>query len=330
MAVVPVGIRDGKRVRRKVRARNEQDAKDKLARLQRAYRPGTSTATLGAYLAEWLDGWQEIRKSTRTSYAGHIRLHIDPLLGGIPLAQLSPSDIRRLVLDLQRKGLAAATVGRVITTLRIALNAALGERLIHDNPASHVKLPRVEREPVTPLTVEDADAIIEAVRGHWVEPIVRLLLGSGLRLGEAIGLDQGDLLLDGGYVRVRISKTRVRAVPISDDAVDALRKVLAAAPRRGPKEPAFFGPRESRHRLRGDSVTQVLPKLMERAGLGHLTPHSLRHGVATLMLTAGVPMRVISEQLGHRNPALTARIYAHVVPDAQRAALAVLERRQAQ
>jgi integrase len=74
--------------------------------------------------------------------------------------------------------------------------------------------------------------------------------------------------------------------------------------------------------MRGDSVTHAL-----RALTG-LTPHALRHGAATLMLTGGASMRTIAEQLGHRNPALTARVYAHVVPEAQRAAVSLLERRR--
>jgi integrase len=137
-------------------------------------------------------------------------------------------------------------------------------------------------------------------------------------------------MLDTGYVRVRVSKTTVRAVPISDDAVTALREALAAAPRRGADEPVFYSPRHQRERLRGSSVTHALPRILERAGLPPLTPHALRHGAATLMLADGHPMRVIAEQLGHRNPALTARVYAHVIPEAQRAAIGSLERRKAQ
>jgi integrase len=328
VAVVSLGVHNGKRVRRKIRAASERAAKAELDRLQRTYRAGGFTGTLDAYLDEWLAAHRRnVRASTYVSYAGHVRMHISPLLGGIPLARLEPRDVRRLIDELERKGLSSATIVRVVTTLRIALNAAVAERAIFDNPA-RVRLPRVEREPVKALTEAGADAILEAVRGHWVEPITRLLLGSGMRLGEAIGLNQGDLLLEQGYVRLRVTKTRVRAVPITDDAVAALRAAIAAAPRIGPDEPVFFGVRR-RDRMRGDSVTQVFPKLMEQAGLGHITPHGLRHGAATLMLTAGVPMRVISEQLGHRNPALTSRIYAHVIPEAQRAAITALERRQA-
>jgi integrase len=254
-------------------------------------------------------------------------LHIDPLLGGILLAKLRPADVRRLIDALEAKGLKPATIVRVVTTLRIALNAAVGERVIVDNAAAHIRLPSVDREPVRPLLHAEADAILNAVDGTWIGPLVRLLLGSGMRLGEAIGLDQRDLLLDAGFVRVRRSKTDVRAVPISDDAVAALREALALAPRRGPDEPVFYSPRRPRERLRGGSVSHALPRILQRAGLERLAPHALRHGAATLMLADGHPMRVIAEQLGHRNPAITARVYAHVIPEAQRSAVGSLERR---
>lgn len=332
VAIYPLGVVNGKRSRKKRRAATEQEALAELEQLRRTYRAGGTpiNSTLDAYLTEWLvDHGRSIEPSTRTSYEGHVRLHISPLLGGILVDRLQPADVRRLIRELERKRLKPATIGLVVTTLRIALNAAVADRSLSDNPAAHIRLPKVDREPVRPLTPAEADAIVDATAGEWIGPFIRLLLGSGLRRGEAIGLDQGDLMLDAGYVRVRVSKTTARAVPISDDAVAALREALAAAPRRGPNEPVFFSPRK-RDRLRGGSVTHALPRFLERAGLAYLTPHALRHGAATLMLAGGVPMRHIAEQLGHRNPALTARVYAHVIPEQQRAAVHHLERRRAQ
>ncbi|PZR64181.1 MAG: hypothetical protein DLM71_03055 [Chloroflexi bacterium] len=329
IARYPLGTINGRRASKRVRCASEREALAELERLRRAYGAGAEPAggTLDAYLDGWLRAHgRSVRRSTLTSYRGHVELHIGPLLGGIGLARLRPSDVRRLVDQLERKRLAAGTIVRIVTTLRIALNAAVADRIIPDNPAARIKLPRSEREPVRALTAVEADAILAAVGGHWCEQLVRLLLGSGMRLGEAIGLDQGDLLLNRNFVRVRVSKSGVRAVPITADAAEALRAALAAAPRRGPSEPVFFGPR-SRDRLRGDSVSAVFPRLMHRAGIGHLTPHGLRHGAATLMLSAGIPMRAIADQLGHRNPSLTARVYAHVIPELQRAAVDALERR---
>lgn len=332
---------DGKPLRAKFRT--EAEAEAKLAEWRRRYSGRTVTgSTLDAWWGEWFPSHADsIRPSTATSYRGHYAKHIGPLLGGMPLEQLDASDVRRLIAAVrakrrgkppkegpdERATLAPGTVHLVVRTLSVCLNAAVSEGKIPRNVTEGVRLPRIDREPVRPMTPAEADAIVAAVAETWLDGPVRVLMGSGMRLGEVLGLNQGDLVLEAGFVRLRVTKTRTRAVPVSDDAVAALRDALEAAPRVGPGEPVFFSPRVNRRgvrdRLRGSSVSHALPKV---AGLN---PHALRHGAATLMLTAGAPMRVISEQLGHRNPALTARVYAHVVPDAQRAAVGALERPRA-
>jgi integrase len=252
-----------------------------------------------------------------------------PLLGGIPLSRLDPSDVRRLIDDMERRKRSPGTIHKVIGILGAALNTAVRERLIPENPAKFVRLPRLNHDPVRAVNHAEADAILDAVEGHWMEHIIRLLLGSGLRLGEAIGLDQGDLQLDDHHVLVRVTKTHVRSVRISSDAVLAIRQALAIAPRRGPAEPVFFAPGKRRDRMLGTSVSHALPRLLASQGLPPLSPHKLRHAAATLMVRDGVPMRVVAEQLGHRNPAVTARIYAHVAPDQLADAVRSLERRSA-
>lgn len=331
IASFPLGTSGGKRRSKRARFKSEQAALAELEQLRRTYGAGGEpiTGTLGEYLADWIRGHaRNVRPRTAEKYRGHIEGHIDPLLGGIPVSQLRPADVRRLIDQLDRRGLQAATIGAVITTLKTALNQAVADRSIADNPAK-VRLPRIELKPVHPVDHVAADAIRDAVTGHWIEHIARLLLGSGLRRGEAIGLDQRDLMLADGYVRVRITKTHARAVPVSADAVEALREAIAIAPRIGPNEPVFFSPHLRRERMRPLSVSHALPRVLAAAGLPPLSPHKLRHAAATIMLADGHPMRVIAEQLGHRNPALTARIYAHVMPSAQVDAVRSLDRRSA-
>jgi integrase len=334
IARIPIRGPGGRPTTKRVRTHSEAEARSALKRLREQYPhgPAPRSMALGPYLERWYRAHsRRVRPSTAVSYRGHIDLHIAPVLGSIALDQLHPDDVRYLVDDLERKGLRAATIVRVITTLRIALKAAVRDRTISHNPADIGELPKVTRRPIEAMTPTQARRILDAVRGHWLESIVRLLLGSGLRLGEAIGLDQGDLALDGDqpYVRIRVTKTEPRSVPITLDAAEALREAVAAAPRHGKNEPVFFGPRLSRkangqraQRLQGTSVTHALPALTMAAGLGRVNPHGLRHGVATLMLAAGTSMRTISEQLGHAEPSLTARLYAHVSADLQRSAIA--------
>lgn len=327
-----LGVVEGRRQAKRTKHRTPEAAKADLERMRRLYRAGgfPSTGTLDEYLTEWLDAHAEsVRPSTIASYRIHVQQHISPLLGGIRLIELAPRDVRRLVATMRRAGKSPGYVHLVIRTLGAALQAAVDDRLIIDNVTRGVDLPRLDRPPVRPLTAAEADAILDAVSGTWIDRPVRVWLGTGLRRGEVLGLDQADV--QAGYVRVRVSKTQVRAVPVSDDAQAALTEAIAAAPRVGPDEPVFFGVRgKSKHeRMPASSISHALPRILQQAGLARLTPHALRHGAATLMLAGGVPMRVIAEQLGHRNPALTARVYAHVIPEAQRTAVGHLPRRQA-
>jgi len=329
----PLGVIDGKRAAKRVKCRTEREANAELERLRRAYGAGShpATGTLGDYLADWLATPRDIAPSTLRSYSEHVADHISPLLGGIPVAQLRTSDVERLIRDrLRAKGrygrpISPSTVRHIITTLRIALNRAVRRGELPVNVAALVDLPRSRRPAVEAMSTVHAERILDAVEGHWLEPIVRLLLGTGLRLGEAVSLNQGDVFLAESFVRIRRSKTTIRAVPVSVDAVEALRLALSRAPRRGDDEPLFFGERNGQ-RLTGDAVSHALPRLLVSRGLPRLTPHGLRHGAATLMVAGGVHMRIVAEQLGHRNPALTARVYAHVVPEVQRGAVAALPR----
>ena len=329
VAQVSLGVRDGKRIRRKVRAASEDEARVELERLRRAYSAGADPAkgTLDHYLADWLASHRHVvRASTMTSYRGHVELHISPLLGGISVARLRPSDVRRLIEDRLAAGLSPATVGRIITTLRIALNQGVRDRTLLDNAANGVSLPRVHREPIEAMTAATAQHILDAVRGDHLEALYVLLLGSGMRVGEACALDWRDVDLDSGSVFIREGKTRAarRTIPLPAFVVAALRAHRASAKRVGPAEPVFLGERSS-ERLRVDSASHQFPALLQAQGLPRLTVHQLRHATATLLLQRGVPMRDIADILGHANPSMTANVYSHVSQDSKRLAMHTLD-----
>jgi integrase len=251
-------------------------------------------------------------------------MHISPLLGGIPVAKLTTRDVRRLIADRSAAGLSPSTVRRIHATLYMALQQGVKDRTLADNVAAGVDLPRVPEHHVEAMTEDRADAIRDAMRGTFLENLVELLLGSALRLGEALGLDQGDV--GEGVVLVRVTKTRIRSVSVSADAGEALRREIAGAKRVGPKEPVFQGQRKG-DRLRVDTAGHAFTRTIVSAGLPRLRVHDLRHGAASIMLRKGVDMRSIADQLGHRNPAFTAKVYAHVHPDALAEAVSLLNRR---
>ncbi|HET9971435.1 MAG TPA: tyrosine-type recombinase/integrase [Streptosporangiaceae bacterium] len=303
------------------------EAKGALRRLNDALAretdPGQRT-TLEAYLATWLaDVEPSVRPSTYRSYAGHVREHIDPLLGGIDLDRLRASDVARLVRQMLDKGRAPATVQRVLVTLSMALDAAIRQGLAERNVVKLVRRPKVEREPVAALRVDRARAILAAVADDRDGALYVLLLGSGMRLGEALALDWDDIDLPARTVRIRQGKTARarRIVPIPAFAVAALRAHQARqATIAGP---VFLGMRGGR--LRADLAYHRFQRLLDAARLPRMRVHDLRHAAATLMLASGMDMRYLADQLGHADASLTARVYAHVIPELQRAGVERLD-----
>lgn len=325
VALVSLGSRNGKRVRRKIRARSEYAARQELDKMLRLFRGGGSpaTETLDDFLHRWLEEHRpSIRASTATSYAGHIDRHISPLLGGIVVSRLQPPDVRRLIADRLRAGLSPATVGRIVTTLRIALNQAVADRELPDNPASAVRLPRVQREPVRAATADDLHRIREAVRGDELEALYVLLLGTGMRAGEACGLDWRDVDLERGTVFIRRGKTprAVRTINLSASVVAALKEHRIRSKVVGPTMPVFLGPRSGK-RLQVWTVSHHFPRLLERAGLPHMRVHDLRHAFATRAISRGASLRTVADILGHSRPSITTDVYAHAVPEDQREAV---------
>lgn len=337
-AVLRLGTdpRTGKRRTVKRTAPTRHDADILLAKLQRQYGRGGDVAlmSLGAYLSEWLEAITPNRApSSILVYRNHIEDHISPLLGGIRVGSLHQRDVRRLIADRLDAGLSASTVGHIVSTLRNALGQAVAEGDLLVNVAK-VDLPRVDREPVKAMDEVTAQAIIDAVKDDRLEGLWVLLLGTGLRLGEACALDWRDIDLDAPSVTVRKGKTRAasRTVPLPAFVVESMRKHRIAAKRYGPMEPVFTGERTYR-RLTVGVASHALPRVLERKGLPRMTPHKLRHGTATLLHQKGVPMRDIAEILGHSSPAVTARVYAHVTEGAKKQAMERLdgldERREA-
>lgn len=323
----------GKRVRK---AKSFDFRDDAAWWLREASRGGApDRLTVAAYLERWLAGKRDLRESTRLQYENHVRVHIVPELGGFELTELTRAHVERFVNGRSRyvsesthRKLSASTVRAILVTLRSALEEGV-PRELPDNPARRVRAPRVQREPVRAVGTVEAKRILAAVRGTWVEPIARFLFGSGLRIGEALSIDQGMIDWPNGKVRIGKSKTGIRRLSVTADAMDALRLALVDAPRLGPKEPVFFGPKPSRSgqrdRLSRHSVAHALPRLLAGASIEHLTPHGLRHAHATTRLELGHDIETIAAQLGHKNPTMTRNVYAHVTERSQRATLAELD-----
>ena len=166
--------------------------------------PGAGRAKISTYLSSWLAGKRNLRSSSIALYRGHIDHHMVPVLGHFRLGELRAEHVDELLQQLLARGeVSSATARRIHATLRAALNGAVRRRLIPYNPALQVELPAEIREPTLVWTPEQVGQFLDSVVGDRLASLWQLVVMSGLRRGEAVGLQWPDLDLDVGLMRVR-------------------------------------------------------------------------------------------------------------------------------
>jgi len=304
--------------------------------------------TVGAFLKQWLSevAQPSVRPWTYHGYEVHVRLHINPVLGTIPLERLEPLHVQSLINRKLKDGLSPKTVRYIRGTLRTALNQAVRWGLVARNAAALVDGPRVPSFEIQPFSPEEARRFLTAAKNHRLEALYSVALTLGLRQGEALGLRWQDVDLQMGYLRVarqlqrfngvfelvEPKTTRSRRTIVMPPSVT---RVLAQHRSRQDQERDAAGPawkegglvftRPDGYPLDGTVVTHQFHRFLEQAQLPQRRFHDLRHSCATLLLAQGVSPRVVMEILGHSQIALTMNTYTHVVSDLRRDAAARME-----
>lgn len=342
---------DGRRKRIKVSGNTKADVVVKLKEVHRSLDSGaespTSRLTVGAYLDRWIEGIPgRVEPSTAADYADTVRLHLKPGLGSKVLTKLSVSEVNALWASKRKAGYSGNSIRIMRTVLRSALHQAEREGLLVRNVAALSDPPRIGQSEGRSLTVAEARSLLDAANDDRLEALYAITLTFGLRRGEALGLSWSDIDLDAGLVHVRRQLRRERLtieeqqdserrthLVLRDLKTKRSRRTLHLAPAldavlrshraRQAKERLVAGPAWVESDLvfstrKGtpidpDNFAQYFHRLCARAGLGHWTPHELRHSAASIMLAQGTPLWVVSEVLGHASVAITKDIYGHLL-----------------
>jgi integrase/recombinase XerC len=235
-------------------------------------------------------------------------------------SEITPLDLRGYVSALHEAGYAKTSVARRLASLRTFYKFAQREGLAESNPAKPLRNPRRDRKLPHFLATEEVNKLLQAppassAMGLRDRAILETMYSAGLRVSEAVGMNDGDLDLAQGLVRIRGKGRRERLSPIGSFASKALarwlrsRKLAAKEPA-GQLAPTFtnkFG-----RRLTTRSVHRMLLKYLKLTGLDlRTTPHTLRHSFATHLLDRGADIRSVQELLGHKS-LVTTQIYTHV------------------
>jgi integrase len=294
--------------------------------------------TVGEYLQNWLtdSARYQVSEGTFERYERTSRNHLIPFFGRVKLRDLGAAHVRAFKARKIEEGLNPNTVGVMQGVLSTALNQAVDDGLIPSNPASRVKKAvKREQAPMRSLSQEEASRLLGAAVGTRDEALLTLALRTGMRQGELAALRWEDIdLTDKPSITVRRSadtrtKTRVsttktgkdRRIHIGPRTVDVLKghrarqleERMAAA---SWMDPGLVFPNTKGKIRRRDSVMRSLRRFLKESGLPvDVRFHDLRHTAGTLALRQGVPLHTVSRMLGHSDPAMTLRRYAHVLED---------------
>jgi integrase len=290
---------------------------------------------------QWLPPKRAVlNPSTVRRYERMSETYLVPHLGRVPLRALASRDLEQLYMGLLAAGgangrpLAPKTVLNVHQIVRKALGDALRKGLVTRNVALAVDPPRVTVSPEQQCWDESQlRRFLRKAAEHRLFPALRLAAMTGMRRGEVLGLRWSDVDLDGarlavrrtascaGYtVHITTNKTATsrRAVDLDAETVvvlhawrDAQISELGA-----PHELVFTNTRGAL--VHPHVLSQSFERVARSAGLPRIRLHDLRHTHATLLLKAGIPLKVVSERLGHSTPAFTMSVYQHVLPGMQR------------
>lgn len=233
-------------------------------------------------------------------------------------SQITPLDLRGYVAALHEAGYAKSSISRRLASLRSFFRFAQREGLVETNPAKPLKNPRPERKLPHFLTTEEIGKLLAAPPADDSmalrdRAIFEVLYSAGLRVSELVNIDDSDLDLTEGLVRVAGKGKRERLAPLGSFAIRAIRrwqKQRVAKETSGKSVPLFvnkFG-----KRITTRSIGRMLEKYLLQTGLDRRTsPHTLRHSFATHLLDNGADIRSVQELLGHKS-LVTTQIYTHV------------------
>jgi integrase len=368
---------DGREIRKSVYGTSWDEVHQKLtvlkAKTQAGVRVAASIQNVSEFMAYWLRevAGGRVRPSTLRTYDWLSRCYVVPLLGNHRLGKLQPPTIRTFLNRAKNtcqccaQGKDAArvssghsarccarrprqccesypsdgTIRHLHRMIRAALQDAVVDGLIPDNPARNLRLAHKYRPRFTPLTGEEAKLLLKAARNDRLYALYAVALALGLRRGEALALRWEDVDLIDGVIFVRQTLQRLSGKlvfgPVKSDESE---RVIALP---GPCRDALRRHRErqaaERRSLGGkwrDSGlvfastvgTPIEPRnlnrhfvgLLDRAGLRRIRFHDLRHSCATLLYEQGVSIEKIQDVLGHSSPTITKLIYVEATRQAQK------------
>lgn len=337
----------------KTRAEVRKKLTDTLAKIDQEQFIEKTDMTVG----EWLTIWQRdyignVKRGTAVNYELHLRLYILPVLSEVKLSDLKTPMIQKVYNSLiNEKGLSPKTVKNAHGCLHKALSVAVKIGYIAKNPSEACILPKINQAEIQPFDTPEINKLLETVKGHEHEALIKTALFTGMRSGELCGLTWDCVDFNKGLIYVKKQLCPPRGIEKNfrfDTLKNGKPRTLAPAPFVMETLREHKKRQEQQKKAAGDlwddlgfpdlvftypngkhysqsNVHKFFQNILKKAGLEHHRFHDLRHSSVTLLLAHGIPLKQIQEWLGHSDFATTANIYAHLDVKSKERSAAVMK-----
>ena len=360
------GKRKTKRFKKKADAKAFLDALSAQMSEEQTSLQSAEILTLGDWMDRWLESYAKptVKLSTYCSYEQYIRSHIKPQIGALYLNTLRVDDLQDFFNERGQNGnlkgpgwLSPKTLTNMRNLLHMALDQAVKNKLIKENPIEGVRLPKNVQREMRVLSREEQDRLIKAAR-QAPEPAafgIIFDLFTGLRLGELCGLRWKNVDMEQGLFRVCETRNRL---PNHDDSIVASTTVETvsstktdhsrrtvylldelfqdlkyykeiqdsiAAEYPGYNREGYVFCQENGQPYEPRTYQDLFKRCVRQAGIKDTNFHALRHTFATRSLEQGMDVVTLSRLLGHANPSITMDKYGHALDDHKRASIGKLD-----
>ena len=307
----------------------------------------------------------KVRPSTYASYQAYIERHVSPIIGGLQLQKLTTNQLQVFFNEKRvngridgKGGLSPKTIRNIYNMLHEALQQAVINKIVSVNVSEGVVLPSKDEKEIIVFKPEEQRAIIEAAQKDRLGFAIELDFFTGLRVGELCALKWSDIDLAAKEFRVRRTLQRVqkktsdikskgkrtqivegatktkkgnRVIPLTDTM---LQKLLVHKARqlfekrrlgKGYSDNGYVFANEFGGAIEPSYLRDVYERILKNANAPHYTFHTIRHTFATRAIENDMPVKVVSEILGHSSVQLTMDLYCHPSISAKRNVLEKME-----
>jgi integrase len=305
-------------------------------KVARGERITPAKVTFAEVAEQWFESKRKLRPWTRKYYRDSLDRILLPRFGPMKIAQITPDHVAKLIRDLEAQGLAAKTIANYLLPLSGTMTFAVRRGLVSTNPCTLLTTDeRPQRsaggrekhvwsdEEIDALITASEELAREPEARYDYSPLIRVALYTGLRQGELLGLQWGDIDLQEGVLYVRRQWTRsneygptktpagVRRIPLPRELVQFFRELKLRSDHSDDEDPVFAS-KEGTPLGHRNVTRRGFEPAAARAGIERVTFHDMRHAFASRMIARGIEPVTLAKLMGHEDIRETLNTYSHL------------------